>query len=512
MKTKDTLHDLVHCLNTSEKRQFKLYLKIYNQSKEGNVVRLFDAYNKMKEFCESELIANLKGDRILNNFSYEKHRLQKAITDFLVNKESSVNTLVELNHLFSQALVLRSKRQYLLATKALEKGMKIAEKYEENFHLALFLREELMLKSIRQDLTGRQEDNDKFLSVGGEIVTEIKYAHFRHEMSLFSNTERVSPSKDRKKTVEAILNNAVINDIEGATNFRAKNSLYFGRMYFYNIANFDKSIEESQAISDLLESNPLQLIREHRAYIGSQFFIAYYYMREHKYEAVLDSLSKIKEFKDKYIEYIEKRSIFELKGDMLSKLFHLFTFTGNIKAMICVFKEHRQFFKHHLTSINDIAGYYLLEMISSFYARNYSECLTWLNNLDKDESNTGGIGFVSSCKMISVMALYEQKEFILMRSQFNNLYYYSRNHNLLKMPFFKMSQKVLRKLSNEPETPFTAFEKTLKQLKEVYRPSPYGQNIFIMWLESKIEQVEFCHIVEKSKIPIDEKKWSHLLV
>ena len=111
----------------------------YTNSKDGNVARLFDAFNNMQEFKEENLKAILKEDKILQNLSYEKHRLQNVVIEFLTSKNQNSSLELELNSIFSQICALEIKRQYGIALKVIEKGIKISELYECNRFLLEFL-------------------------------------------------------------------------------------------------------------------------------------------------------------------------------------------------------------------------------------------------------------------------------------------------------------------------------------------------------------------------------------
>ena len=57
----DTLFLLVHSLEKSEKRHFKLYIKRSSANEELKIVQLFDVLDKMPEYDEQVLLKKMKG-------------------------------------------------------------------------------------------------------------------------------------------------------------------------------------------------------------------------------------------------------------------------------------------------------------------------------------------------------------------------------------------------------------------------------------------------------------------
>ena len=55
----DTLFQLIHSLEKSEKRHFKLYIKRSSAKEDLKIIQLFDALDKLKEYDEKLLLKKL---------------------------------------------------------------------------------------------------------------------------------------------------------------------------------------------------------------------------------------------------------------------------------------------------------------------------------------------------------------------------------------------------------------------------------------------------------------------
>ena len=68
-RSTDAVFQLIHSLQKSEKRNFKLYVQRNSSTPELKIVQLFDALDKMKEYDEKELISktvSLKREQLSN--------------------------------------------------------------------------------------------------------------------------------------------------------------------------------------------------------------------------------------------------------------------------------------------------------------------------------------------------------------------------------------------------------------------------------------------------------------
>ncbi len=63
----DTLFQLVHSLEKSEKRHFKLYIKRSSGNEDLKIIQLFDALDKLNEYDEKLLLKKFPRSRNLSS-------------------------------------------------------------------------------------------------------------------------------------------------------------------------------------------------------------------------------------------------------------------------------------------------------------------------------------------------------------------------------------------------------------------------------------------------------------
>ena len=108
----DTLYQLIHSLEKSEKRNFKLYIKRNSSKEDLKIVQLFDALDKLNEYDEKLLLKRLQGIE-KPQLSNLKIHLYKQILASLRLLKTAENIDLQLNEQLDYARILYNKGLYL---------------------------------------------------------------------------------------------------------------------------------------------------------------------------------------------------------------------------------------------------------------------------------------------------------------------------------------------------------------------------------------------------------------
>ena len=73
----DSLFQLVHSLEKSEKRHFKLYIKRNSSNQELKIVQLFDVLDKLAEYDEAVVLKKMTGDTKVQLTNLKTHLNKK---------------------------------------------------------------------------------------------------------------------------------------------------------------------------------------------------------------------------------------------------------------------------------------------------------------------------------------------------------------------------------------------------------------------------------------------------
>src|SRR5215211_3790176 len=119
-KYSDTLFQLIHSLEKSEKRHFKLYIKRSSAKEDLKIVQLFDALDKMNDYDEKLLLKKLPGTEKPQLSNLKTHLYREVLTSLRLLK-STGNVDMELNEQLDYARILYYKGLYLQSLKILDK-------------------------------------------------------------------------------------------------------------------------------------------------------------------------------------------------------------------------------------------------------------------------------------------------------------------------------------------------------------------------------------------------------
>jgi hypothetical protein len=130
----DTLFQLIHSLEKSEKRNFKLYIKRNSSKEDLKIIQLFDAMDKLSEYDEKLLLKKLPSIE-KPQLSNLKTHLYKQVLASLRLLKTSENIDLQLHEQLDYARILYNKGLYLQSLKILDKLKELARSYNQDSFL-----------------------------------------------------------------------------------------------------------------------------------------------------------------------------------------------------------------------------------------------------------------------------------------------------------------------------------------------------------------------------------------
>src|SRR6187551_3235470 len=95
----DILFQLVHSLEKSEKRHFKLYIKRSSSKEDLKIIRLFDALDKMPDYDEKLLLKKLPGISKSQLYNLKAHLYRQLLASLRLLKTNENTDLKLSEHL-----------------------------------------------------------------------------------------------------------------------------------------------------------------------------------------------------------------------------------------------------------------------------------------------------------------------------------------------------------------------------------------------------------------------------
>jgi tetratricopeptide (TPR) repeat protein len=121
----DTLFQLVHSLEKSEKRNFKLYIKRNSSKEDLKIIQLFDALDKLQEYDEKLLLKKLPSVEKPQLANLKAHLYKQLLASLRVLK-STESVELQMNEQLDYARILYNKGLFQQSLKMLEKARELA--------------------------------------------------------------------------------------------------------------------------------------------------------------------------------------------------------------------------------------------------------------------------------------------------------------------------------------------------------------------------------------------------
>src|ERR1700722_15348491 len=478
----DTLFQLIHSLEKSEKRHFKLYIKRSSTKEDLKIVQLFDAMDKLADYDEKNLLKKLPGIE-KPQLSNLKTHLYKQILASLRLLKSADSIDLQLNEMFDYAHILYKKGLFQQSLRLLDRAKDTA-KANQKFN---FLVQVLALEK-RLELPGRINMVPRLSNLALLVYSwYIRNGHARNE-------------KDEAR-IREYMSEQLPRDAWKQTGFYERPYLYQSyNWYAFIRQDFLMYYRYSQKWVDLFEEQPLMVRVETGHYIKAlhNLLNAHFDLRNYqKFGMVLrqfEAFSKTERviendnFRIQCFVYITTAKI--------NQVFML----GNFKEGLQLVPEIEQKLTEYDLFIDRHRILVLNYKIASLYfgSGDYDTCIDYLQRIINDQMDLRN-DLQCYARVLHLMAHYELKNFELMESLTKSVYrFMARRERLTKVE--EEMFKFLRTSFQTSRANLKAeFEKFLYKLKE-FEKSRFEARAFayldlVSWVESKVSLRPMSEII-----------------
>src|SRR5688572_27655636 len=122
----DILFQLIHSLEKSEKRHFKLYIRRNSAKEDLKIVQLFDALDKLDEYDEKLLLKKLPGIEKPQLHNLKTHLYKELLASLRLLKSADSIDL-QLNEQFDYAHILYKKGLFMQSLRILDRAKETAK-------------------------------------------------------------------------------------------------------------------------------------------------------------------------------------------------------------------------------------------------------------------------------------------------------------------------------------------------------------------------------------------------
>jgi hypothetical protein len=493
-RSTDALFQLIHSLEKSEKRNFKLYVTRNSAAEDLKIIQVFDALDKMTEYDEEYLLKknpSVKKQQLSNI----KAHLYKQLLASLRLLKTNENINIQLHEQLDYANILYNKGLYLQSLKLLEKLKETARENNQTTFLtqALFLEKNIealhITRSIedKADVLAKESEQSSRRLLRITLLSNlslklyswyIKHGHARNEQDA--------------SAIKQYFEESLPFEGEQATGFYEK--LYFFQSYCwfaFILQDFLMYYRYTQKWADLFEKEPFMIEIETAHYIKGM----------HNLISANFDLKNTKKF-DEYLAKFEQfaqtplvtgndnnkvQCFVYINIARLNKHFMQGTFSEGL-SLVPYIEEKIKEYSLYLDRHRILVFYY---KISSLYfgSGNYDSTISYLNKIInwKVDLRTD---LQCYARLLHLIAHYEIGNFDILEYLIKSVYRFMakmENLSIVEEEIFKFLRSSFhlsyRKLRPE-------FEKLLVKLKSLennrFETRTFSYLDIISWLESKV--------------------------
>jgi hypothetical protein len=501
----DILFQLIHSLEKSEKRHFKLYIKRSSSKEELKIIRLFDAMDKLKDYDEKVLLKKLPGIE-KPQLSNLKTHLYKQLLASLRLLKSADSIDLQLNEQFDYAHILYKKGLFMQSLRILERAKEIAKSNQKFNFLTMVISLEKRIETLHitrsmQDRAGKLSEEAIDVSRHIDMVARLSNLalqlygwYIRH-----GHARNVEDEKDVKNYMKQNLPQAAWNQ----TGFYERLYLYQAYCWFAFIRqDFLMYYKYTKKWVDLFHEQPLMVRVETGHYIKGLHNLLNAHFDLRNYKKFNEALKEFEELAN--TDRVRQHDNFRIQAFVyittakMNQHFMKGSFKRGLPLVPMIeakLQEYALFLdKHRVLVLNyKIATLY-------FGSGDYATSIDYLQKIIHDHVD---LRYDLQCyaRLLHLLAHYELGNFEIMEHLTRSVYrFMAKMGNLTRVEeemfrFLRHSFSFSReKLKAELKT----FLQTIREFeKSRFETRAFAYLDIISWLEAKVQEKPMSEVIRQ---------------
>ncbi|HUR12847.1 MAG TPA: hypothetical protein VM012_15830 [Flavitalea sp.] len=509
----DTLFQLIHSLEKSEKRHFKLYIKRSSAKDDLKIVQLFDALDKMQEYDEKQLLKKLPGIEKPQLSNLKTHLYRQVLASLRLLKRSE-NLDLDLNEQLDYARILYYKGLYLQSLKILDKVKETAMHFHQDTILIQVISLEKKIETLH--ITRSMQDKADLLAIeANEVHERRKIITQLSNLALQLYSWYIKNGHARNEKDESGVRTFFYAQLpEGAALQRG----FYERMYLYQSycwyafirQDFLMYYRNSQKWVNLFREQPGMISVETGHYIKGMHNLlnAHFDLRNHE-----KLRTTLEEF-----EHFSKTPIVQHHDNFRVQMFvytygakvnqHLMSGTFREGLSIVPFIEEKlEEFSLFLDQHRILVFNYKIATLY-FGSGDYGTCIDYLQRII---NNSVDLRTDLQCysRLLHLMAHYELGNFELMDSLTRSVFRFMakmENLTVVEEEMFKFLKNSFRQPRGRIRSALEQFLNNIKHLeKNRFETRAFAYLDIISWVESKVYQKPMGEIIHSKYLNLKKR-------
>ena len=499
----DILFQLVHTLEKSEKRHFKLYIKRSSAKEDLKIIQLFDALDKMSEYDETFLLKKLS-NITKSQLANLKNHLYKELLASLRLLKTTENIDLQLSEHLDNARLLYNKGLKLQSLRILEKAKEIAKANQKfNFLVqALSLEKKIETLHITRSSVEKTELMAREAIFISEHINRVtRYSNLALLLYRWYVINGHARNELDEKDIKAYFKNQLPENVNEVNGFYEKLYLYQSYCWYAFIRqDFLMYYRYSQKWIDVFDEEPQMLAVETGHYVKGMHNLlnAHFDLRNHqkfdetllKFEnfAKTETAAQHDNFRTHISIYINTAKINRhlMRGSFKEGVEQIPQFEANLQEYALYVDRHR------ILVFN-----YKFAMLH-FGKGDYKAAIDYLQKIINGPMDLRA-DLQSYARVLHLMSHYELGNFDIMESLTKSVYRFMAKMKNLTVVEEEMFRFIRNSFSSTPRKLKPELEKFLNKIKHLeknrFETRAFAYLDIISWVESKVYEKPMSEVI-----------------
>jgi hypothetical protein len=489
----DTLFQLVHSLEKSEKRHFKLYIKRSSGNEDLKIIQLFDALDKLSEYDEKLLLKKLPSIQKpqLNNL---KTHLYKQLLASLRLLKTADNVDLQLTEQLDYARILYTKGLKIESLRILERVKDTARANQKFNFLAQVISLEKKIETLHITRSSQEKVDElaaESLEISGHIDRVTRLSNLALQLyRWYIKNGHVRNEKDEAGIKEFLQKNLPPQD--DITGFYEKLYLYQSYCWYAFVRqDFLMYYRYSQKWIDLFDADPFMITVETGHYIKGIHNLLNAHFDLRNFEKFQITLKKFEEYAktpvaNMHDNFRTHTSIY-INGAKLNWYLMTGTFNDGLKELPKIEKdleEYQLYVDHHRIMV------FTYKFATLYFGSgDYDKSIDYLQKIIHGNTEIRS-DLQCYARVLHLMAHYELGNYELMESLTKSVYRFMAKMENLTVVEEEMFRFLRNSFAVSPRQLKPELEKFLDKIKHLesnrYETRSFAYMDIISWTESKV--------------------------
>lgn len=502
-RSADILFQLIHSLQKSEKRNFKLYITRNSGNKDLKIIELFDAIDKLLEYDEALLLKKLSSIKKPQLANVKAHLYKELLASLrLLRSTESID--LNLHEQLDYARILYNRGLYLHALKILDKTKEMARTYNQDSFLIQVISLEKKIETLH--ITRSMQNRADQLSAEADQVNENRKNITRLSnlaLQLYSWYIRHGHARNEKdeEGVKEFFRNNLSPNADRFTGFYERLYLCQSYCWFAFIRqDFLMYYRYTQKWVDLFYANPAMIEVETGHFIKGMHNLLNAHFDLRNYPKFHETLKQFEEFAASPVANQHNNNRIQTFVYLYSAKLNLHIMEGSFDEGLKLvegieewLKEYYQYLDRHRILVFN----YKVAMLH-FGNGDYGRSIDYLQKIINDNVDLR-TDLQCYARLLNLLAHYELGNYDLVEYLTRSVYRFMakmENLTVIEEAMFKFLRTNFYVPAKQLQPAFKGFLKTIKQFeKSRFQTRSFAYLDIISWVESKVSGQPMSRII-----------------